>query len=91
MIGLSAYAKVCTSASTEIYVAMAVFVKLIVHLHRNAYKMQFLVGMGKDKTCAVCELTMQISICKTCDNRPILGYRNTNLKSDAYRAMMLFF
>ena len=68
VICLSAYANICTSASTEIDVAMAVIVKLIVHLHRNADEMQFLVGIDIGETCAFFYLAMQIGICKTCDN-----------------------
>ena len=90
-VSLSAYAKVSSSASTKIDVAIAGVVKLIVHLNRNADEMQILICAERiPHACAVFELAMQIGICKTCDKRPILCYRNTNLKSEDYRTMMGF-
>ena len=46
VISLSAYAKVYASASSDIYVAKAVVVELVVQLNGYTYEMQFLVGMN---------------------------------------------
>ena len=46
VVRLSAHAKVYSSASSEIYVAIVVVVELVVHLNRHTYEMQFLVGMN---------------------------------------------
>ncbi len=46
MIRLSAYTKVYASASSDIYVAIAVVVELVVQLNGYSYEMQLLVGMN---------------------------------------------